>query len=143
MAADYSKRDDHPKVQHGGRVIDFLSGEHFDSILQDTPDQYRPPGTQKCATLTKADLHSTTGVILFWGHRTCSRALEEIPWVKFAESVFPSRARLMVGMYNVDAAPEHAWYKFSPEQDLRQRFGVSLCPSVIFIPRSCNGMTDW
>jgi len=118
-----------PLLNVNGRVLDLVHGEHFDDILIDTPDDIRPPA-----------------VIAFHGYKTCPNGLQSINFQEAAETVLPARERLFIASYDVDAAPGRAWYKFVPERDLAKRFKVNLtasCPQLVFVPRSCNGWTEW
>ena len=96
--------------------------------MQDTPDELRPPS-----------------IILFKGFKSCPNADSELSYTKLAETVWPSRERLMTCSYDMDANPKRAWFRFTPEMDLQKRFGVSKCGTVVFVPRGkeCNGFTDW
>lgn len=115
-----------PKVQIGGRVLELFNGEHFDALLRDTPDELRPPS-----------------LIAFYGHKTCPGAYKKLNFQHFAERSLPSRERLMIAKYDIDAAPKRAWFEFTPERDLQKRFNVTECPTVAFVPRMCDGWTQW
>lgn len=125
--ADYSDMD-LPSVTMGGRVADLVNGIHFDSILQDSPDDIRP-----------------AGVVVFYNSRDseCVKKYNALRWDNIAETKLPSRDMLFTARYDMYAAPRRAWYKFTPEMDLAKRFNVKQCPEVVFVPRSCNGWTDW
>ncbi len=116
------------KINVGGRSVDLFHGEHFDDILRDTPDDLRPPG-----------------VVIFWDSKDkeCSDSFHSLGWRRTAETVFPSRERLFVAQYDMYSAPRRAWYKFTPEMNLAQRFGVKQCPEIVAVPRKCNGFTKW
>lgn len=122
--------EDLPKIEYGGRVLELVNGEHYDDLLQDTPDELRPPS-----------------VIAFYGHKSCPMSkLADLEFKHKAEFELPARERLFMAKYDVDAAPHRAWYKFTPERDLATRFNVSLpqrCPDIAFVPRSCDGWTEW
>ncbi len=117
---------DLPKMAIGGRWIDLFNGMHFDDHLKDTPDELRPPS-----------------VVVFYGHKSCPKALDDLKFEYNSDKVFPALERLSIFRYNMDAAPVRAWYKFTPEMDLQKRFGVTNCPTIVFVPRKCNGKTQW
>jgi hypothetical protein len=123
---DYAKHDALPPVRVGERVIDLISGTHFDDLLQDTPDELRPPS-----------------LILFTGYQTCTSKDIEKQFKYNAENILPARERLMIAVYDMDAAPVRGWMKFTPEMDLKSRFNVTHCYQLVFVPRSCNGFTAW
>ena len=117
-----------PKVRVRSRVIDLISGTHFDHVLQDVPDEMRPPGA-----------------VMFYDSSNvqCMTEFNELNWDHFAETLLPNRERLFVGRYDTFAAPRRAWYKFTPEMDLEKRLNVERCPQLVFIPPDCNGETEW
>jgi len=119
-------RHDLPPVRVGERVVDLMSGIHFDNLLQDTPDEMRPPS-----------------VILFTGFETCPDADAKFKFRKTAETVLPSRERLLLAVYDMDASPHRSWFKFTPEMDLAARFGVTKCGVLVYVPRACDGYTTW
>ena len=125
--ADYA---DHsvPKLKVGGRVVDLFNGAHFDDLLRDTPDDIRPPS-----------------IILFHDSQdtSCQEKVKGMNYQHAAENKFPSRERLLIAEYDTYSAPKRAWYKFTPEMDLQARFNAKACPSLIFVPRKCNGWTEW
>ncbi|KAH9262757.1 hypothetical protein BASA82_000213 [Batrachochytrium salamandrivorans] len=127
VVADFAKHD-LPPVLHGGRVIHLVSGQHFDNLLQDTPDELRPPS-----------------VILFTGYNTCPDSDSKLGFTSMAETKLPSRERLLVASYDMDANPVRGWFKFTPEMDLVKRFGVLACGTVVFVPRhpNCDGFTQY
>jgi hypothetical protein len=96
--------------------------------LQDTPDELRPPS-----------------VILFQGFETCPNINKELRFTELAEAKLPSRERLLIATYDMDANPKRAWFRFTPEMDLVKRFGVKECGTIVFVPRGkdCNGFTEW
>lgn len=71
------------------------------------------------------------------------REYEQLRFDKIAETELPARERLFVARYDLYSAPRRAWYKFTPEMDLEKRFNVTGCPTVAFVPRHCNGFTEW
>mmetsp|Transcript_18492 Transcript_18492/g.30145 ORF Transcript_18492/g.30145 Transcript_18492/m.30145 type:complete len:616 (+) Transcript_18492:1-1848(+) len=117
-----------PKIRMHSRVMDLVHGQHFDTILQDTPDDVRPPG-----------------VVVFYNSddETCMKKYKALRWDNLAETVLPARERLFTARYDTYAAPKRVWYKFTPEMDLEKRFDVDACPQVVFIPRKCDGFTEW
>lgn len=117
-----------PPVKIGERVIELMSGIHFDNLLQDTPDELRPPS-----------------VILFKGFKTCPKVDKLLRFTELAETRLPSRERLLIATYDLDANLKRAWFKFTPEMDLAARFNVKECGTIVFVPRgkNCNGMTEW
>lgn len=115
-----------PQAQRGGRVVEFLDSDHLDDALRDTPDAMRPPA-----------------LLLFYGHRTCPEEAAELEFNRKVEKLLPSRERLLAGKYDLDAGEGRAWHGLSPERDPALRFGVSACPSIVFLPRSCDGQTEW
>jgi len=114
-----------PPLETNGRVIDLTNGQHFDYLMQDTPDELRPPS-----------------LIMFHGHKQCPGYDAQVRFTELSETVLPARERLMIAKYDMDAAPVRAWFKFTPEMDLAKRFGVTKC-SLVFAPRSCDGYTTW
>ena len=96
--------------------------------MQDTPDELRPPS-----------------VILFHGFETCPNAASKLDWINMAETKLPSRERLLIASYDMDANLKRAWFRFTPEMDLQKRFNVKTCGSVVFVPRGkdCSGFTEW
>jgi hypothetical protein len=124
VVADYA---DHnlPPLEIGGRVTDLTNGQHFDNLMQDTPDELRPPS-----------------LIMFYGHKRCPEFDAEHQFTGAAEASLPSRERLMIAKYDLDSAPVRAWFKFTPEMDLAKRFGVTAC-ALALAPRSCDGLTKW
>lgn len=125
--ADFAKKD-LPSVRLNERVVDLMSGMHFDNLLQDTPGELRPPS-----------------LVLFEGYETCPDADRELEFTRLAETVFPSRERLLIARYDIDSCPVRAWFKFTPEMDLAERFDVKKCGTVVFVPRhkDCDGFTEW
>jgi hypothetical protein len=119
-------RHDLPPVTVGERVIDLMSGVHFDNLLQDTPDEMRPPS-----------------LILFTGFETCGDVDKQFKFKSLSETILPSRERLLIAVYDMDANPGRPWYKFTPEMDLKSRFGVKGCGELVYAPRACNGFTIW
>jgi hypothetical protein len=122
---DYA-RHDLPPLLMGERVTDLTSGVHFDNLLQDTPDELRPPS-----------------LIFFHGFETCPDADKELKFTLLAESKLPARERLLIAKYDLDASPTRAWFKFTPEMDLAARFGVTKCGTLVYAPRQCDGFTEW
>lgn len=108
--------------------MELFDGEHLDVILRDTPDPMRPPS-----------------LIAFFGHKTCPSALDDLDFKKIAEHDLPSRERLLIAKYDIDAAPLRSWYEWVPERDLATRYNVTAdaCPTLAFVPRHCNGWTEW
>ncbi|GBG25970.1 Hypothetical Protein FCC1311_021902 [Hondaea fermentalgiana] len=127
VIADYSDMSLN-KVMQGGRVVDLVSGLHFDSILQDSPDEIRP-----------------ASVVAFFdsNDEKCLKEYKALNWMNLVETKLPARELLFASRYDMHAAPRRAWYKFTPEMDLAKRFGVTQCPEIVFVPRSCNGWTEW
>lgn len=115
-----------PKVEVGGRVIELFDGNHFDEQLSDTPDELRPPA-----------------LIAFYGSKTCQGEFDSLRFRQVAERTLPARSRLMIAKYDMDAAPHRWWAKWTPERDLQKRMNVTACPSLVFVPRACNGRTEW
>jgi len=128
VVADYASDEWVPKIRVGGRVNDLMHGWHFDSLLQDTPDEIRPPS-----------------VIVFYdsSNNACMDAYDGLKWDEIAQDKLPARERLLTARYDVYAAPRRLWFKFTPEMDLEKRFKVSACPEVVYVPRSCDGWTKW
>jgi len=129
VVADFSApQGSLPKVRLGSRVIDLVNALHFDDLMQDTPDEIRPPS-----------------VVVFYdsNDNTCMEKYDSLGWDNLAESKLPARERLMTARYDMYAAPRRAWYKFIPEMDLAKRFNVKQCPEVVFAPRSCDGLTEF
>eukprot|EP00471_Norrisiella_sphaerica_P003140 CAMPEP_0184486480 /NCGR_PEP_ID=MMETSP0113_2-20130426/7966_1 /TAXON_ID=91329 /ORGANISM="Norrisiella sphaerica, Strain BC52" /LENGTH=600 /DNA_ID=CAMNT_0026868377 /DNA_START=118 /DNA_END=1920 /DNA_ORIENTATION=+ len=121
----------HLKPEVGGRVIDLFNGEHFDDILQDTPNGLRP-----------------ASVVFFYRSKDerCRVAFEEMEVTTAAEKLLPPRERLMIAKYDIDMHDQRLLTEFSPEQDLPKRIGLddhSACPTVVYVPQSCDGHTDW
>mmetsp|Transcript_14314 Transcript_14314/g.21743 ORF Transcript_14314/g.21743 Transcript_14314/m.21743 type:complete len:576 (-) Transcript_14314:118-1845(-) len=116
------------KIELGGRVIDLLNGEHFDDILRDTPDELRP-----------------ASFVLFHrsGDEKCKKKFMSMNYKKHAEDDLPARERIMVSKYDMDLHDKRLHTEFSPEQDLPKRFGVTDCPSLVYVPRACDGHTIW
>jgi len=112
----------------GGRVMDLMNGEHFDNILQDTPDAMRPPA-----------------IVLFYdpSDAQCQAVVNQLDFTDNVQFKLPSRAFLYAAKYDMNAAPKRTWYKWIPERDLARRFGVTQCPSLVFVPPKCNGHTEW
>jgi hypothetical protein len=115
-----------PKVEIGGRVLDLFSGEHFDIALRDTPDEMRPPA-----------------LVAFHGYKECPGEFSALHFRHVAETQLPSRERLLIAMYDMDAVQKRLWYEWVPERDLVKRFNVTRCPTLAFVPRKCNGWTKW
>lgn len=116
-------------IETGGRVVDLYNGEHFDDILRDTPSKLRPGS-----------------LVAFFrsGDSECARAFEALGYRAAAETRLPARERLMIAKYDMDLHASRLLTEFSPEQDLPKRFGVEgLCPSLVYVPRKCNGHTEW
>lgn len=120
------------KPEVGGRVVDLLNGEHFDDVLRDTPDELRPGG-----------------VVVFYrgSNADCRDRFDALKLQSVAETRLPARERLMVARYDIDLQGKRQRTDFSPEQDLPSRFGLDTdgesCPAIVYIPRACNGHTDW
>ena len=96
----------HSPLKIKSRVVDLMNGEHFDDILRDTPDNMRPPS-----------------IVLFY-NTTTSACNDEFKLLNFENNVInylPSRAFLFASQYDVNAAPQRLWYKFTPERDLAKR----------------------
>ena len=110
-------------------MIDLLNGEHFDDILQDTPDELRPGS-----------------IVVFYRSQDdkCWDAFQEMNLIYTAENQLPARERLMVAKYDIDMQ-NRLLTAFSPEQHLPNRVGIKEeeCPSVVYVPRKCDGHTDW
>lgn len=115
-----------PKVEIGGRVLDLFSGEHFDIALKDTPDSMRPPA-----------------LVAFHGYKSCPKEFSKLKFRHAAETQLPSRERLLIAMYDMDAVQKRLWFEWVPERDLAKRFNVTKCPTLAFVPRKCNGWTKW
>lgn len=115
-----------PKFEIGGRVMDLFSGEHFDIALKDTPDEMRPPA-----------------LIAFHGYKSCPGEFNALHFQHVAETELPSRERLLIAKYDMDAVQKRLWYEWVPERDLAKRFNVTKCPTLAFVPRKCNGWTKW
>lgn len=123
---DRSNTEGVPKYENGGRVIEIFHAEHFDIILRDTPDEMRPPS-----------------IIAFYGYETCQAQFDLLNYRSNAETSLPSRERLVIGKYDMDAAPKRAWFEWVPERDLKKRMNVTACPTLVFVPPTCNGWTEW
>ena len=117
-----------PKVRLNGRVNDLVSGIHFDGVQQDTPGDVRPGSAVVFYDSSKAE---------------CMATYDSIGWDTIAEEMLPSRAWLFTGRYAMLSAPRRAWFKFTPEMDLAARFGISACPQLVYVCRTCSGFTDW
>eukprot|EP00483_Globobulimina_turgida_P013015 UN13039 len=74
---DYSEKA--PLLEVGGRVMELIDGEHFDSILRDTPNHMRPPA-----------------IIAFWNSfdNQCSMDYNALDFEDGIRFNFPSRAFL-------------------------------------------------
>eukprot|EP01084_Bolivina_argentea_P110355 197077_1 len=112
----------------GGRVMDLMNGEHFDNILQDTPNHMRPPA-----------------IVLFYDptDNNCLLKYNSMDYIDNVQYRLPSRGFLFATKYDMNAAPQRLWYKWIPERDLAKRFGVTQCPSLVWVPSKCSGWTDW
>eukprot|EP01084_Bolivina_argentea_P150249 262400_1 len=112
----------------GSRVMDLMNGEHFDNVLQDTPDHMRPPA-----------------IVLFHDPMMteCKSKYDSMDYIDAVTYQLPSRAFLFATRYDIRAAPQRTWYKFTPERDLAKRFGITQCPSLVWVPSKCSGWTDW
>lgn len=115
-----------PKIMSGHRVTDLVNGIHFDDLLQDSPDELR-----------------ASAAVMFYDSQTCMQEYIGTSWETVAETQLPARDRLMIGRYDMHAASRRAWYKFTPEMDLANRFNITQCPQLVFVSRKCNGLTDW
>ena len=113
-----------PFVPAFARWIDLYNGMHFDQG-QNGIDDIRPPA-----------------IILFHGYKTCSDAEINFQFNNLAENHLPSIERLTIYKYDMDAAPLRL-ERFTPEMDLKSRFKVSECPTLVFVPKSCDGWTKW
>jgi len=120
--------DTKPKL--GGRIVDLLNGEHFDDIVKDTPNELRPGG-----------------LVLFFRsqNKKCYEEYEKMGFNDAAERSLPSRARLFLGVYDMDMHDKRLHTDFSPEQDLPKRIGLTedQCPALVYIPQKCDGHTVW
>lgn len=118
------------RVEIGGRVEDLFSGDHFDDLLKDVPDPMRPPS-----------------IVVFYSQEDtkCYSKYLDLDFGKRVETELPARERLMAAKYNMDLHEKRNWFLFMPEMDLPTRFGVSEqeCPSIVFVPRKCDGWTKW
>eukprot|EP01083_Nonionella_stella_P218534 783576_1 len=112
----------------GGRVMDLMNGEHFDNILQDTPNHMRPPA-----------------IVLFYDptDNNCLLKYNSMDYIDNVQYRLPSRGFLFATKYDMNAAPQRLWYKWIPERDLAKRFGVTQCPSLVWVPSKCSGRTEW
>eukprot|EP01083_Nonionella_stella_P013917 39159_1 len=126
VSDDYSQPT--PPLNIGGRIMDLMNGEHFDNILQDTPDHQRPPS-----------------LVLFYNSSdlACTQKFDEFDYEDGVKYYLPSRSHLFAAQYDMGAAPTRLWYKWTPERDLASRFAITSCPSLLWVPRECNGWTDW
>jgi len=120
-----------PKIVNHGRVVELMNGEHFDNLMQDTPDEMRPPS-----------------LVLFFNHTdaACMETVAGLEYKRQAETSLPSRERLLVTKYNMHAAPKRIWFTLEPERDLAQRWGIDTaktCPTLVLAPGSCKGVTEW
>ena len=70
---DYANHD-LPPLEILQRVIDLTNGQHFDYLLQDTPDELRPPS-----------------LIMFHGFKACPDFDSEVGFTEAAETVLPAR----------------------------------------------------
>eukprot|EP01084_Bolivina_argentea_P194180 333140_1 len=125
---DYSKPTPLLKVSQNARIMDLLNAEHFDNILRDTLDNMRPPS-----------------IIIFWNSSNpqCTSKYNTIDFNNSVINNLPSRSHLFAATYDYGAAQYRIWYRFTPERDLKQRFNINNCPSIVFIPSTCNGLTNW
>lgn len=116
------------RVEMGGRIHDLFSGHHFDDLLKDVPDPMRPPS-----------------VVIFYSQKNseCYSKYQQLDFKNRVESDLPAIERLMAAKYNIDLHIKRHWHSFTPEMNLPQRFGVTKCPSIVFVPRKCNGWTKW
>jgi len=113
-----------PILIEKARWVDLYNGIHFD-YYQNGMDDIRPPA-----------------IILFHGHKQCPKAIEDLQFHNLASNSLPSIERLIIYKYDMDAAPLRL-VKFTPEMDLKSKFKVSECPTLVFVPKSCDGWTKW
>ena len=140
------------KLKNGGRVLDLVSGEMFDDILRDTPDELRPGSIVVFyRSATGSGSKGRTTAENYARSSRCRRDFAKMKFHQHAETALPARERLAVFEYDMDAAPHRTWYKFTPERNLARRFGVIdattgadvACPMLVYVPPSCNGFTEW
>lgn len=117
-----------PKFRVGSRVADAPHGQYVDDILRDTPDDLRPPSLIAFHAAERPECASAYAALDFEGR---------------SERELPARERLFIAQYDVDYAHRRAWYVFTPEMDLEARYNVSACPAIVFVPRKCDGFTEW
>jgi len=126
---DFSERP-YPKLERSRLVPELVSAEHFDDLLMDVPDVARPPS-----------------LVLFYSRAnespTCYKRYIDLHFEYRVKHELPDRAHLMAVKYDMMNAPKRPWYEWTPERDMAPRFGVTACPSIVFFPRTCNGLTDW
>eukprot|EP00924_Labyrinthula_sp_SR-Ha-C_P004019 maker-scaffold_3-snap-gene-11.3-mRNA-1 protein AED:0.20 eAED:0.20 QI:37/1/1/1/1/1/2/243/670 len=117
-----------PKVRLGHRVVDLFNGWHFDDILMDAPEPIRP-----------------AAVVAFYdsSNEQCVSDYAKLDYDWIAENKLPGRSQLFIARYDMFSAPKRAWYEFTPEMNLKDRFGVTECPQVVFASRKCDGFTEW
>lgn len=110
------------------KIVELVDAEHFDWLLQNLRDEERP-----------------NSLIVIWNSSDtdCTEAYRSY---RIETSTFASRNHLLVGVHDTSPRAIRTWYVQTPEMNLPGRFGVETersCPEFVFVPRSCNGMTEW
>lgn len=110
-----------PRIEMGKRHNVILNGLHFDELMQDTMEQYRP-----------------SSIILFH----CGGFDDDkLDW--FKNLAFPPRSELMVGTYDILNNYWRTWFYMTPEMLLDVRFNVTKCGEIVFTSKECSGDTEW
>jgi len=126
---DFSERP-YPKLERSRLVPELVSAEHFDDMLMDVPDIARPPS-----------------LVLFYTRANespaCYNRYLDLHFEYQVKTRLPDRAHLMAVKYDLYNAPKRPWYEWTPERDMQSRFSVTGCPTIMFVPPNCDGMTDW
>eukprot|EP00928_Gymnodinium_smaydae_P046604 TRINITY_DN31055_c0_g1_i1.p1 TRINITY_DN31055_c0_g1~~TRINITY_DN31055_c0_g1_i1.p1 ORF type:complete len:640 (-),score=117.17 TRINITY_DN31055_c0_g1_i1:116-1975(-) len=114
------------------RVLELLHGTHLDDILKDAPDVARPPSL--------IFLHDST-------QPAADGDLRLNEFRELASSKLPERDRVMIASHDIGLLPQRVWFDIVPERNLTHRFlrpkGVSKLPALVYLPRKCNGWTEW
>jgi hypothetical protein len=108
-----------PRIEIGKRYNVILNGLHFDELMQDTLEPYRP-----------------SSIILFH----CGVDNEKLDWFKTV--LFPPRSELMVGTYDIINNYRRGWFEMTPEMLLDVRFNAT-CGDIVFTSKDCSGDTEW
>lgn len=98
------------------RIVNLISGVHFDEYLQDMGGQFG-------------------SVIAI--HKGGEHFLHEI------YDKLPERKTLFLGEYDVDAVQKRIWYNWIPEMDLVKRWKIKNFPTYVYINKKCTGVFEW